>query len=56
MVCSGELRINDDWAEWDLACDVPVNGRYIIDRHQTRYCDENYLNSKRPHRRRISFR
>lgn len=52
VVCSGEHHINDDWALTDLPCDVPLYGRYVQDRYQTRYYDENYLNYLRKFRTR----
>lgn len=42
-VCTGGLAFDTGWAPSDLPCDQPVHGRFVLDRHTTRYYDTDYL-------------
>lgn len=46
-VCTGDRYIDTGWEAADWPCDVPVFGRYVSYRHQTRYYDLDYLNYDR---------
>jgi hypothetical protein len=42
-VCTGGLSFDTGWAPSDLPCHEPLHGRFILDRHTTRYYDTDYL-------------
>jgi hypothetical protein len=45
-VCSGERHLDEDWVrvDEDFGCAVPVYDKYVSDRYQTRYYNEENLN------------
>lgn len=49
-VCTGERTLDTGWGPTDWPCDVPVYGRFLSYRTQTRFYDHDYLNYDRTFR------